>query len=89
MRPDEVVPDGGARFAAESGVVGGGGGDRTSVAAAPVPLVPDRPLIYRPPTLNGYPGAPFSMSGARLILSLSAYSTPNALVSFAAPYRAE
>ena len=36
--------------------------------------------------LNGYPGAPFSMSGASVvILSLSGKSTPKALVSFADP----
>jgi len=37
-------------------------------------------------TLKAYPGAPFSMRGARVvILSLSGNSTPNALVSLPAP----
>ena len=37
-------------------------------------------------TLKAYPGAPFSMRGASVvILSLSGNNTPNALVSFADP----
>ena len=43
-------------------------------------------LALDAPGLNGYPGAPFSMSGASVvILSLSGKSTPKALVSFADP----